>query len=152
VTISPPWISERTPSMFRYSCLFALVYFGSAVVIGLLAQRFAPAGQRSNGSFAHFVVLLGAFVTGWVFVRREKRLFTASEQRRIVAWCIGWLIPFEALGLLSFVGQLRRLPVAAVSGVLVFTLLIDGLIVWVSFRYVVRKVMAKRVPAPESTV
>ena len=96
---SPIEPETRSPSMFVYSLLFALVYFGGAVAVGLLIMKFAPSSQRSQSNLGHLLVILGALLPGWVFVRRQQRLFNVSESRRLVAFCIGWVFLLEAVGL-----------------------------------------------------
>ncbi len=138
--------------MFLYSCLFALVYVCGALGIGFLMARLAANRPQLGGNLGHLLAFLGAVIAGVLFVRRERRLFTASEQRRIVAYCFAWLVLFEALSLLSAIGKLRQLPAWVLIGILGVTLLVDGAIVWGSFSYVVRKVMSKRVAAPSDVV
>jgi hypothetical protein len=137
--------------MFLYSCLFGLIYIGGALGIGYLVLTFAPAKpQHSMSSLGHALAILGAFLSGFVFVKREKRLFTTSEQRRLVAFCFFWIAFLEVFGLYGIADQLRTLPAAVLVGILVFGLALDGVIVWAAFRYVVRKFMAKRIPTPEN--
>jgi len=140
---SPIEPETRSPSMFVYSLLFALVYVGGAVAGGLLIMKFAPSSQRSQSNLGHLLVILGALLPGWVFVRRQQRLFNVSESRRLVAFCIGWVFLLEAVGLAANAEMFRSLPSSALIGILVFALAFDALIVWLVFRYGVRKVMTK---------
>ena len=129
--------------MFLYSLLFALVYIGGAMAIGFLVTNYAPSGQRPHSNLGHLLALLGALLAGWIFVRRHERLFTPSETRRLVAFCIGWVFLLEAVGLAANAEMFRSLPTPAFFGVVIFALGFDALIVWLAFRYVVRKVMSK---------
>jgi len=99
--------------------------------------------QRSQSNLGHLLVILGALLPGWVFVRRQQRLFSVSESRRLVAFCIGWVFLLEAVGLAANAEMFRSLPSSALIGILVFALAFDALIVWLVFRYGVRKVMTK---------
>jgi uncharacterized membrane protein YfcA len=147
----PSWISERTPSMFLYSCLFGLVYIGGAAGIGYLVVTFGPAKPHSMSSLGHVLAILGAFLSGFAFVKREKRLFTTSEQRRLVVFCFCWIAFLEVIALYGYADQLRAMPAGVLVGILVFGLALDGVIVWAAFRYVVRKFMAKRLSTSQNT-
>jgi len=128
--------------MLFYSLLFALAYVLCALVVGWLLLTFA----RSPGPLSflsHFIVVVAALIPGWAFARRQRRHFTPQERRRLVALCISWVFLVEGLSLASR-PDLLALPLPALAGVLAFGLGVDALLVWVSFRYVVRALVPHR--------
>jgi hypothetical protein len=136
--------------MLLYSALFALSYFGAAFCLGFLIQQ-VPSRNHNSPSIGHLLVLAAAMFTGWVFVRRHQRLFTPSENLRIVLFCSVWVLVLEALVVLAHAQLFSQLPGPWLLGVLAFTVVVDVVIVWGTFRYLVRRMMAKRVPASPTT-
>jgi len=138
-------ISERSraaPWMLLYSLLFALVYVLCALAVGWLLLSFA----RRPGPLSflsHLIVVAAALVPGWVFARRHQRRFAPQERRRLIALCMSWVFAVEGFSLASR-PDLLALPLAELTGVLAVGMGVDALLVWASFRYVVRGVMRER--------
>jgi hypothetical protein len=136
--------------MLLYSLSFALVYIGGAFAIGWLAVTFAP-DQRSSSSFAHLLAVGGALATAWLFVQRHKRLFSREESRRLIAFCVSWVLLLEGLSLVAH-PEILSLPFPVLLGLLGFGVGFDVLIVWLSFRYAVRRAFSSHVPEQGPTV
>ena len=150
VSASPIEPERASPSMLLYSLPFALVYIGGAIALGWLAASFGTARPGSLSYIGHLLVFGGVLLSGWLFAKRNRRLFSAEEKRRLMAYCICWAFLLEG-GAIAGHPELLSLPLPLLFGALVFGLGVDVLIVWLSFRYVVRKVMIQGVPEPEAT-
>jgi hypothetical protein len=131
--------------MLLYSILFGLVYVGGALASGWFAVTFAPNLQGSSPSIGHFLAVGGALATAWLFAKRHRRLPSPEENRRLVAFCVSWVLVLEGLSLAGHPETLS-LPLPILIGVLAFGFGFDVLIVWLSFRYVVRRALIKRIP------
>lgn len=146
-TIEP---ERAAPWMLLYSLLFALAYLLCALAVGwlllIVAQRPGPLSFLS-----HLIVVAAALLPAWVFARRHRRHLTPQERRRLVALCISWVFLVEGLSLASR-PDLLALPLPALAGVLAFGLGLDALLVWVSFRYVIRGALRKAVPEDPLTI
>ena len=138
---------RASPSMLLYSLPFALVYIGGAIALGLLAASFGITRPGSLSYFGHLLVVGGVLLSGWLFAKRHRRLFSAEEKRRLMAYCICWAFLLEA-GAFAGHPEFLSLPLPLLFAALVLGVSVDVLIVWLSFRYVVRKVMIRRVPEP----
>jgi hypothetical protein len=150
VPASPMEPERASPSMLLYSLPFALAYIGGAIALGWLAASFGITRAGSLSYFGHLLVVGGVLLSGWLFAKRHRRLFSAEEKRRLMAYCICWAILLEAGG---FAGhpEFLSLPLTLLFAALVFGVSVDALIVWLSFRYAVRKVMIRYVPEPAAT-
>lgn len=133
--------------MLLYSLPFALVYVGGVFVVGLLATTFGTARPGSLSYFGHLFVFAGVLLSGWLFAKRHRRTFSAEEKRRLIAYCICWVFLLEG-GALAGHLEFLSLPLPLLFAALVYGLGIDVFIVWLSFRYAVRKVMSQSVQAP----
>ena len=141
-----PLVPERAkPSMFVYSGLFAVVYVGGAFGLSSLVEAYAPNPDANLSSFAHMLSLLGAMFSGWVFARRHNRLFTWAENTRVVAFCICWVFLLQGFIVLAYADEFEKLSRNAFVGILAFSFGLDALVVWGSFRYVVKKFMTRRI-------
>jgi hypothetical protein len=130
--------------MLFYSLLFASAYVLCALIVGWLLLTFASApGPLSF--LSHFIVVAAALVPGWAFAVRQRRHFTPPERRRLVALCISWVFLVEGVSLASR-PDLLALQLPALAGVLAFGLGVDALLVWLSFRYVVRLLVPRQAP------
>lgn len=130
--------------MLLYSLAFALIYIGGAVAVGWLAATFAP-NQHGSSSIGHLLAVGGALATAWLFTKRHKRLLSQEENRRLVTYCVSWVLVLEGLSLAAH-PEILSLPLPVLVGVLAFGLGVDALIVWLSFRYVARRALSKRIP------
>ena len=130
--------------MLVYSVLFAVVYFGGAFGVGWLVETFAASPPTNLSFIGHLLALLGAVLVGWVFVKRHKRMFTVPESRRVVSYCMCWVFLVEAFGVWANADMFQSLSLAVVGSALAFAFLFDALIVWASFRYVVRTLMRRQ--------
>jgi hypothetical protein len=131
--------------MLLYSILFVLIYIGGAFAIGWFAMKFVPNLQGSSPSIGHFLAVGGALATAWLFAKRHQRLLSPEENRRLVAFCVSWVLVLEGLSLAAH-PEILSLPPPILLGVLAFGLGFDVLIVWLSFRYVARRALIKRIP------
>lgn len=139
---------RAAPWMLLYSLLFALVYLPCVLGVGWLLLSFAP-GPLSF--LSHLVVVVAALVPAWVFTRRHRRHFTPQERRRVVALCTSWVFVVEGLSLASR-PDLIALPPPTLAAVLAFGLGLDALLVWLSFRFLVRAVLRKAVAGYPLTI
>jgi hypothetical protein len=127
--------------MSRYVLLFAAVHFPIALAVGFALQSLAA--RRSSG--IGILLIYGvASIVGWQFVKVHKRHFMDGERRRLVAGCLLYILVFEAFGVWGSVETLSSLSAKAWLGVAAFVMLMDGLAIWLSFRYPVRSMMQKR--------
>jgi hypothetical protein len=150
VSASPIEPERAAPSMLLYSLPFALVYIGGAIALGWLAARFGMTRPGSLSNLGHLLAVGGVLLSGWLFATRHRRLFSVEEERRLAAYCICWALLLDA-GAVAGYPEVLSLPLLLLCAVLVFGFGIDVLVVWLSFRYAVRKVMILRVPVPEAT-
>lgn len=133
--------------MLLYSLPFALVYIGGAVALGWLATSLGRGRPGSLSYLGHVLVIAGVLLTGWLFAKRYRRLFSPEEKRRLIAYCICWAFLLEGAAIAGHL-ELLSLPLPFLFAALAFGFGVDALIVWLSFRYAVRKVMVRYVPAP----
>ena len=143
---SPIEPERASPSMLLYSLLFALPYLGGALAIGSLYVRFVPNPQQNVlPTLGHVLAVCAAFVPSWVFAKRQRRLFSPHESRRLIAFCLCWVFLLEGVAVVSRPAVLS-LPPLALTGIFAFAFVVDALVIWVSFRYVVRMLLAGTLP------
>lgn len=124
--------SIRKPKIFLYSMLLPVIWYslGSAV--------YAVNPGANIGIFGTAVMFVGtALLICWLFVRRHRRAFSNVEYRKIIAYCLVWAICMEALSLTTLfteTPQDQRLPDGWMVYIVLFTLFMDTLFVWLSFR------------------
>src|SRR5262249_9885293 len=116
-----------------------------AVALGWMATSFGTARPGSLSYFGHLLVVAGALLAGWLFAKRHHRLFSPDENGCLISYCICWVILLEGAGL-AVHPEILSLPFPLLFGALLFGLGIDALIVWLSFRFVVRKALIQLVP------
>jgi hypothetical protein len=145
VGASPIESEHSAPSMALYSLPFALVYIGGAIALGFVATRFGSVRPGSLSYLGHLLAAGGALLSGWLFTRRHQRPFTPDENGRLVAYCICWMFLLEG-GAFATHPEFLSLPFPLLLGALAFGICVDVVIVWGSFRYVVRKALARSIP------
>jgi hypothetical protein len=148
-TTSPLEPSRSSSSMMLYSLLFVVAYVCGALGFGLIVEKLAPNQHGSLASIGHLLTLGSALLSGWLFAKRHQRLFSADETQRLIAYCICWIFLVDALSLASH-PEVLTLPLPVLAGILAFGFGLDALIVWASFRYVLRKALIKYLPEPTS--
>lgn len=131
--------------MMLYSLLFAVAYVCGALGVGLIVEKLAPDPHGSLAPIGHFLTLCSALLSGWLFAKRHQRLFSADETRHLIAYCICWMFLVDALSLASH-PEVLTLPLPVLAGALAFGFGLDALIVWASFRYILRKALIKYSP------
>ena len=109
------------------------------LVIPIVALPLHPGGGLSE-----IVIALAAHWVGWCFVRRRKRLFSSNEMRELIAECFLYLILFEFFTLWANAESLPILPPAWRVGTVAIAFGLDLIVLWLAFRYPVRKMMQKR--------
>ena len=143
--------AERSPSMLLYSLVFAFVYLSGVLAIGWLALTVTH-NLRGASPVGHLLAVGAAFVTSWMFAKRHQRPLSREENRKLVAFCVAWVLALGGLWLLAGGPQFLSLPLPLLLGALVLGFVLDVLIVWLSFRYMANRALIKRLPARISVV
>jgi hydrogenase-4 membrane subunit HyfE len=123
----------RPPFLFGYSAILPAVWISVSVLLGLLIP-----GQRL-GIVGTALLFMGvASLISWLFAKRHRRHFTKTEYWRIILYCYLWAVSLELFVLFAVVvlpqietGNVDMKPLAFA---IPFTLILDGLMVWLAFR------------------
>lgn len=139
--------NDRGAAMWRYAGIFLCVYGSFALALGVLVNVYGVKRPSWIGIVAMF---LGAQVVGWVFARRHRRLFEATERRRLTAMCLAVVLVFEALAYVGYPEYFEGLPLPWVISSFAFAAGIDALVLWVAFRYAAEKSMKRQLARQDS--
>jgi hypothetical protein len=126
--------------MLGYSLLFGVAFWTLLFAVFVALQG---ASEFSKLFLAESIAPLAACFTGWVFVRRHERLLAIHEFRRIVALSIIWRLAPEAAVLAAFSDQLTSTSGAVLALALATLLLLGAGVVYLSYRFPVRKLMRR---------
>jgi hypothetical protein len=81
-----------------YSIVFVAAYWIFALAIAWVVLNNSISTRSGYGVM---VACLAAYVLGWVFARRNQRVFTGPEMMWSIFWCSVWMLLFEAAAYLS---------------------------------------------------
>ena len=132
--------ASNRPTTLRYASLFAAFHFPIALAIGYVVTLI---NHNPGGGLGIILVLSAAYLVGWRFAVRERRLLTTEEMWRLIGACTIYLVLFDALGALANQERLAALTPKWWVGLIIWTLVADVFSLWLSFRVIVRKPMLK---------
>jgi hypothetical protein len=128
-----------------------LVWFGIGGVVRLIAPTFR---LGITGTIALFLGM--ALLIGWLFIRKNGRLFTNAETWRLVIYCSALAIILETLVLFAAITFPEEFPGLNVTSdfagpAILIAAVIDTLAFTLAFKLAVPKYLGKRVPKEDDS-
>jgi len=140
------------PLLLGYSIILPVIWMS----LGLLMSVVLPGKRLGTGGLV-FVVLTTVILVSWLFVRKRHRQFTGRELWILVGCCSLWagLCESSAIVYAAEAHIINASQSGAVRVAVLFSLAVDGLYIWLGFRFSGRRFInwyiAKYPPEPSVT-